>query len=155
MTRESLAIVGTISHAVIEVADLSASIEFYERVFGMTVAVDRRPGSPSYVTGLLGDLAVEIVQLPDSPKLATFAARRREIPSVWISLTVKDAEATYERVKAAGLIAKDLICKPSGSKFFSLRDPDGYLIELIELAENMQSLHYLVLARMCRERGTS
>jgi catechol 2,3-dioxygenase-like lactoylglutathione lyase family enzyme len=155
MTTASLATVGTISHAVIEVADLSASIDFYERVFGMSVLMDNRANTPSYVTGVLGDLAVEIVQLPDTPDLASFAARRREMPSVWISLTVKDAEAAYESIKPTGFVAKDLVCKPSGSKFFSVRDPDGYLIELIELAEKMQSLHYLVLARKCREGAAS
>jgi catechol 2,3-dioxygenase-like lactoylglutathione lyase family enzyme len=153
VTTDVLARVETVSHVVIEVADLERSIAFYRHVLGMTIAVDRRDRRPPDIKGLLGDFAIELVELDDDPANATYAARRREFPVVWLSLAVEDAAGARDRIRAADLADAHLTSSPSGARFFSLRDPDGYLIELIELPHGARSLADLL--RAAREAGST
>lgn len=138
---EPLATIRTVSHVAIEVADLDVSVDFYQQTLGMRLVGDfRDDAAQPNIKGLLGDFAIEIAQLPYSAQRAGFAQQRRTLPPVWLSLSVSDIPGVFERCKAAGLTDLEAPNSMNGAYFFSIRDPDGYLIELIELPQGAHSL---------------
>lgn len=148
MSMQPLAAIETISHVAIEVADLDASIRFYERVLGMNVLVLERDATPPNLKGLLGDFVIEIALLPPGVDGAALAAARAAAPTLWLSLAVRDARAAFGRMHAEGLVRYDAPKESGGAVYFEIRDPDGYIIELIELPGEARSLSALVAARL-------
>lgn len=155
MTDAPLATVQTVSHVALDVADLSASIAFYQRVLGLVIAVDARDEVPPNIKGVVGDFVIEIAELPDSPEVPGLAHRRREMPGLWLSLAVRDAAACFDRMKAAGLTEAPEPRRLNGATFFSIRDPDGFLIELIDLPGGARSLSELVVAHLDRTKDST
>jgi catechol 2,3-dioxygenase-like lactoylglutathione lyase family enzyme len=141
-TSTPLADIRTVSHVAIEVADLSRSLNFYQEVLGFRLIGDFRSDHPQpNVKGLIGDFALEIAELvPEAGQHADALPQRRAAQSLCLSFTVRDLPAAFARCKAAGLVDLDAPSSMKGSSFFPLRDPDGHLIELIELSGGAASL---------------
>ena len=135
MRREPLAYVETVSHVAIEVRDLAASVAFYEQVLGMRVVTVAHDATPPNLKGLVGDFLIEIAALPPGVDGDALAAARRAGPTLWLSLAVRDARGAFARIRKAGLTTADAPQESDGAVYFHLRDPDGYVIEFIELAD--------------------
>lgn len=112
--------IGTI---MLYVSDVARSKEFYTRVLDAKVLPD------------FASDGFALLQLPDSPPLALFAAEQglpegaSATPGGFeLDLEVEDLEATYKdwQAKKVNLITE--IFGPEGVQLFYAKDPDGHLL---------------------------
>ncbi|HXD58764.1 MAG TPA: VOC family protein [Thermoleophilaceae bacterium] len=100
---------------VFQVSDVERAVAWYQEVLGLTPTwtwEDRTVGMS------IGDLELYLDRA-DKPS-----------PSR-VSVYVDDAEAAYEQYRAAGAVfAEGLETKPWGVRRFTVRDPDGNLIDV-------------------------
>ncbi|MBV9995349.1 MAG: VOC family protein [Caulobacteraceae bacterium] len=132
---EPLVSVLGLSHVVLRVSDLNRAIDYYDRLFGFRIHSDKRNAmaegaSPSVVGVLAGRLAVEIIETT-----APIVRRARDEPGyVCIAFGVADAAAALEILKSRGLTRfPEVATTPSGHKAVLFRDPDGNILEFIEI----------------------
>lgn len=149
------------------VADASASIRFYERL-GFQIELDqanpRQPvGNPfplnvpaqavrlvilGSATGAGGRIGLVEFSSP-TPNDNRIEAQRTGRGDVVLVFDVTDAEAIHARLKTAGVnileppqIYRSRRKAPDGSamegRVFHVRDPDGYLIELLEAPKSVK-----------------
>jgi catechol 2,3-dioxygenase-like lactoylglutathione lyase family enzyme len=115
-------------HAALHVSDLSASVAFYERVFGLDEIP--APGDPEVIRWLGLDGAELHLIRYDGDVPATTKA-------VHFALRVPDLDALVNRVERLGVPYSDWPGAPSalsvrgdGVRQIYVRDPDGYWIEV-------------------------
>ena len=116
-------------YAVLMVDEVAPIVAFYVEHFGF------RPLFES-------DWYVHLQQAEDETvNLAILQGDHETVPAegrgrasgVLINFEVKDPDAVYERVKAAGLpILRTLRDEPFGQRHFITRDPNGVLIDVIK-----------------------
>jgi len=150
-----------LEHIAIMVSDLERSKHFYADLLGMDViehvehdggAIDemtategvymieyrlRAPKGPGPAGGGPG-FTIDLIQWV-RPKGEVKPALINDIPGAHFAFGVKDLQGTYERLKAAGV---EFVSPPvtfpeeEGSwRVLFFRDPDGFLLELIEVQE--------------------
>jgi N-hydroxyarylamine O-acetyltransferase len=129
--------VGTRLRLELFVADLDASVAFYESVLGF--ATDRRDADGGYASLVRGSARLglgPIAKLPaDGPgggfTQARLAADRGG--GTEVVLEVDDLEAALARVEAAGHpLEAPIQERPWGSRDFRLLDPDGYYLRVTD-----------------------
>lgn len=115
----------------INVSDLARSEAYYTEIIGMTVVnrltiplgeeiilrVDGQEGGPSLILAKL--------DMPVRPGKETFGR---------IIFQAPDAEATAQRVKAAGYAVEKIDSGTPGLTIYFVSDPDGYQLELLTFA---------------------
>lgn len=120
------------------VTDQDAALDFYVNVVGMEVHTDIDLGFMRWLTVCAaGDRTREILlERPGVPSMddAT-AAQVRELlakgaMSGWFALSVPDAQAEFDRLKAAGVDFTDEICAKDYGVDFGIRDPFGNRIRI-------------------------
>jgi len=100
---------------VFEVADIDRSLEFYRDVLGLTPHWRWQSSAAGLYTESL-ELYLARVDDPRPSRVAVF---------------VDDADAALEQYRVAGAeIVQDIETKPWGLRGFTLRDPDGNLIDV-------------------------
>ncbi|HVV52303.1 MAG TPA: VOC family protein [Polyangia bacterium] len=117
------------------VADLPRTLAFYERAFGLTVSFAHDAGQyAELATGTTKlafaahALAREVVGAPYGA-----AAPERPPPGFEIGLQVADLRAAFAQAKKAGAAVVAAPRKmPWGQEIAYLRDPDGFLLVLVE-----------------------
>lgn len=123
------------SHAGVYVSDMARSVTFYRDVLGFDVRYDSAPGVPGdrVVIGLIAGLAVELVKQGEFDVTpAPVSAAGMGIAN--FSFSVRDLDAAHAELMARGLAeAGPLVTLPSGVRLMMFRDPDGNLIELLDL----------------------
>lgn len=119
------------------VAELEASIRFYEDVLGFQL--ERR--EPDYASLRRGDAVLglgPIAKLPAAAPAPGFSQERLAVDrgaGVEIVLEVEDLDDAFARARAAGNpIANPLQLQPWGLRDFRLADPDGYYIRVTNRA---------------------
>lgn len=144
MTAEPIAPIKAVSHVAIRCTDLDRSVEFYQKVFGYDVFIDNRGQPGGYtVIGLLGGVAMELVKsepTPDTVERAKAGDRAGGLGHSCIALSVEDIDATHARLKAAGLTKTDGPEQVGTVRVIFIRDPDGALLEFIQLGGKNSSL---------------
>lgn len=117
-----------LDHAALHVSDLSASVAFFERVFGLDEIP--APGDPEVIRWLGLDGAELHLIRYDGDVPATTKA-------VHFALRVPDLDTLVDRVEALGVPYSDWPGAPSalsvrgdGVRQIYVRDPDGYWIEV-------------------------
>jgi lactoylglutathione lyase len=119
-------------HTMIPVGDLDRSVDFYHRLFGMTV-LRRRPdegdGRTTAYVGYGGEQDSTVLELiaGTGDKAAPWAGH--------IAISVSDLTALCERLKAEGVrFSKPLRAVSGGTRRFTANvyDPDGIELELSE-----------------------
>ena len=143
MTAEPIAPIKALSHIAIRCTDLDRSVEFYRKVFGYDVFIDNRGEPGGYtVIGLLGGVAMELVKSnPSAEALASMAADRGGmLGHSCAAFSVEDIEATHAQLKAQGLVDTDGPEQIGTVKVVFIRDPDGALLEFIQLGGRNSSL---------------
>ena len=102
------------------VANVNASIEFLERVFGFSrgVVLPGANGQPRYAEMRLGDSVVMLVPKGDATT-ATGGA-----PALYTY--VADVDKAIAKARAAGAGVGDVEDKPWGDRAATVTDPDGY-----------------------------
>jgi catechol 2,3-dioxygenase-like lactoylglutathione lyase family enzyme len=131
-------------------ADLDKTVKFYMDVFGVDKPAPPRPPNPA-VPGLLNVpgvvLHVQIIRLPGSPfgfELTYFGdafgpqasqPRPTDPGAAHLRVDVRDMDAVFAAIKRAGapiVTRSGAPVKVNGSRAVIVRDPDGYMIEIIE-----------------------
>ena len=109
------------------VADLEATVEFYERVLGFAVAKDDRAGTPPYVA-----LSRDHVHVGALQSWEDVPAQRRLPPAgVELVLEVDDLAQELTRITAAGWpLHEGLTRRPWGLVDVRLLDPDGHYLRV-------------------------
>lgn len=124
-----------ILHTMIRVGDLECSIDFYTKVLGMELL--RRSENPEYKYSLAflgfdggnpGQAEIELTW--------NWGTSEYEMGNAFghIAIGVPDAYAACERIRAAGgEVTREAGPVKGGTTVIAfVRDPDGYMIELIE-----------------------
>jgi lactoylglutathione lyase len=115
----------------ITVSDLDRSAEFYTRGLGLLEKAKEDHGDlHEIMVGGENDVSV-ILLVNDASKPV---APRLPADADHIVLRTNDATATYERALAEGGTAVDppRVVEEARVTFANLRDPDGFLIQLVE-----------------------
>jgi catechol 2,3-dioxygenase-like lactoylglutathione lyase family enzyme len=139
-----------IHHTAISTGDLERALGFYRDLLGFEVVLEfawpKGTGPADQITGLDGSAAkvamlktantfIELFEY-DAPSPAPGDPERPVCDHgiTHIALDVRDIQAEYERLSAAGM---RFHCPPldmGGSKATYGRDPDGNVVELLEIA---------------------
>lgn len=110
-------------------ADVNVTADFYMRVLGFELVVDRRDEPDPYLA-----LRRDSVRIGAAGRPADgHHGHRRPPTGVELVLEVDDLIAEHQRVRAAGWsIDEDLTDRPWGLRDFRLLDPDGYYLRITE-----------------------
>jgi lactoylglutathione lyase len=123
-----------ILHTMLRVGDLQRSIDFYTRILGMSLLRTTDRPEQKYSLAFVG-------YGPESETAAleltyNYGVDRYEMGTAYghVAIEVDDAYAACERITAAG----GVVTRPAGpvkggtTVIAFVKDPDGYLIELIQ-----------------------
>lgn len=130
----------TISHVAISVTDFNKSINFYKK-FGLSVIKEWKAEDLSIQIAhlKLREMVIEIfcykeyIDMPlESSVLST------DLPVIGVkhfAFGVKNIEEAYNDLNQKGIITKELKITTGrlGKRYFFITDPDGILIEVIEM----------------------
>jgi len=143
--------IGELHHVGITVRDLEASLEWYERVFGVTrefiahgsgpelsAAVGVKDANLRFAFLRLGSAVVELLCY-DNERDETFDRSNADVGSAHVCIDVPDLRAAYEDLSAKGIefLAQplDLTEGPlAGCAFAYFKDPNGVTLELFQSA---------------------
>jgi catechol 2,3-dioxygenase-like lactoylglutathione lyase family enzyme len=108
--------VGTprLTHVRVNVQDLAAAIEWYERLLGVPAAGHWPAGDPTYAHFTLG--AAQFALGRYDPATATGAR---------FNFEVDDVDAWWHRLNPEYDVLETLVDTPYGTRKFTIRDPDG------------------------------
>lgn len=112
-------------------SNLDATVDFYTRVLGFQLTVDRRGESEPCVAVERDGVRIGAAHRPnpDHP------ARRRPPTGVELVLEVDDLQAELDRVRAAGWpLAEEPRSRPWGLRDFRLLDAGGYYLRITDRA---------------------
>ena len=109
--------------------DLDATVDFYTRVLGFTLVLDRRRQTPGYVS-----LERDGVRIGATTVLGPGRAEHRRPPTgVEVVLEVDDVRAELARVREAQWpLEEGLVEREWGLRDFRVLDPGGYYLRLTE-----------------------
>lgn len=131
-----IAKVEQVSHLALEVRDLDRSIAFYEAVLGLEIFHDDRanPDGPN-IKGCVAGFGIELAQ-------AAAPAARQALTSAaaCLSFSVTNIEEAFARLRSIGGTDAPAPTRLRGVSYFSIRDPDGFVIELIEFPRPLRGL---------------
>jgi lactoylglutathione lyase len=119
-------------YTIIYVADVSASLAFFERAFGLKTRFEHESGYGELETGET-TLAFATHKLGESNLPGGYVpADRSPLPlGVEIALVTESVDQAHEQAVAAGAVSlKEPTLKPWGQTVSYVRCPDGTLIEL-------------------------
>ena len=103
-----------LTHVRVNVRDLAASIDWYERLLGVAAHGHWPPDAPTYVHFNLGAAQFALGQYEPAP--ATGAR---------FNFEVEDVDAWWLRLSDESDVLEPLFDTPYGTRKFSIRDPDG------------------------------
>ena len=122
-------------HSMIRVKDEAASLAFYEQAFGLTIKerLDFETFSLIYLANAESTFELELT-----------VNKGREEPYDLgngyghLAVSVEDVDATHARLTELGYAPRKLVdFAPAGeviARFFFIKDPDGYEIEVLQRA---------------------
>ena len=123
-----------ILHTMLRVGDLQRSIDFYTRVLGMKLLRTRDKPEYKYTLAFLG-----FGSNPEHAELEltyNYDVDKYEIGTAYghLAIAVEDAYVACEAVKAqGGTVTRDAGPVKGGTTVIAfVRDPDGYMVELIQ-----------------------
>jgi catechol 2,3-dioxygenase-like lactoylglutathione lyase family enzyme len=141
-----------LSHLVVRVPDVGRSSDWYARVFGYRVFIDERTKEVGPRTmGIIGDTALEIV------KAKTAAVDNDGSGYALMSFVVDDVDATLSNLNEAGVAKTEPAVAIGSIKYALFRDPDGILLEIIQLGGDASLAAYgkRILARRAEKAANA
>ena len=141
-------------HVGITVKDLDASLRFYHDVLGLQFSNEPSPwfdapelgpavGVPGaalrQVSLLLGDTTLELLEYKSPPSETTMPLRSNNLGASHVAFLVDDIEAKKAELEARGVTffsAVNVVDEGvlAGWRWVYFADPDGYPLELVEVA---------------------
>ena len=110
----------------LQVKDVDASVAFYEEVVGLKIS--HRIGAKR---------AHEIAFMTDGGNVLVELCEAQGLPAgtpvgvgVSIGFETEDAQAKWDELKAAGYGVSPMISPAPTIKFFFVKDPDGYSVQI-------------------------
>jgi len=138
-----------LTHPVVDIgivcSHFEESLRFYRDLLGLEVVQDLRipeevargaglaPRGFRHVRLRAGQTLIKLMRIADPPARRShrFAAGVR-----WLTFFVEDVHAEYQRLKAKGVkFLSEPIAAPDAARIVCAVDPDGILIELVQLKE--------------------
>jgi lactoylglutathione lyase len=123
--------------AILAVSDFERSVAFYRNVIGFEVEAlyDDPPYATLTMAGARLSLAEQRHLAEDRPGVTLEALRDRSRQNVMLVVEVDDARAEHARLRGLGV---EFLADPyeppwGGCRFFCV-DPDGYLVEIEQVA---------------------
>jgi len=115
------------SSAVLLIADIERSVEYYRDRLGFTCDVHGDP--PDFIVATRDDVTILMALCGDPERIVP---NWRIVPNVWnVFIRVDDVEVIYEEVQRRGAgIDYTLYNAPSGFREFGVQDPDGHDIAI-------------------------
>ena len=135
----------TAHHAAVTVSDLDRAVEFYRDTLGLDELSRFSVGGESFATGVgidgasaefvhldAGDARVELVEY--TPEGDAVTEKQLNQPgATHLGLEVDDLDAVADELPDSVEPLADPQTTESGTKICFVRDPDGSLVELLEL----------------------
>lgn len=141
--------VTNVRHTGIVVSNLETSLPFYRDLLELTVWWDQIEEGPSVeaITGIRGarihtvklkapdGVSIELLQYLNTPHPVPPLSSANSVGCSHVALQVKDLDGLYERSTAQGIRfhAPPLIVSEGKAKVTYCRDPEGVLLELVEI----------------------
>jgi len=142
-----------IRHAGIVVADMQRSLRFYRDLLGMEVWADFRDDS-EYVRAVTGASganvwmiklkasdggSIELLQYLSHPQVVPEPVHAYSVGCNHVALQVDDIDALYEKLKTESIRfhTPPIVSPDGGAKVTYCRDPEGVIIELVELLKSV------------------
>ena len=121
------------SSAVLLVADIDRSVEYYRDRLGFTCEVYGEP--PDFIVATRDEVKILMALCDDAERIVP---NWRIVPNVWnVFIRVDDVEAIYDEVQRRGApIDYSLYDAPSGFREFGVQDPDGHDIAIAQPIED-------------------
>jgi catechol 2,3-dioxygenase-like lactoylglutathione lyase family enzyme len=136
-----------LSHIVIRVADVAVSSDWYARMFGYEIFIEERDKPQPRTMGNIGDLALEIVKAP------TAARADENAPGyALMSFVVDDIAVAHAALQEGGSAKSAKIVEMANVKIVLFRDPDGILLEIIQLPAGLTSMADMGRRMLARKR---
>ncbi len=123
--------------SILAVSDIAASLGFYRDQLGLEVSAlyDDPPYATLTAAGARISLAEQGHDSPDRPGVLMAAPADPSRANVVLVLEVADARAAHRLLSERGIrFLADLYSPPWGGHRFFCVDPDGYLVEIEEMA---------------------
>jgi predicted enzyme related to lactoylglutathione lyase len=112
----------------LRVESVQRSMEFYGRLLGFTVEIDKAPDFAMIRVG--GPKGGTIGLLPVEQGEPTMSAEQRA--GIHIELTTDDLDALYEKLKTRGIEFFESPHEEPWERSMRAYDPDGYTVEFAE-----------------------
>ena len=144
-------VVKAIRHTGIVVSDMQASLRFYRDLLGLEVWADFEDNSPivEQVVGVPGahiwmvklkaadSVSIELLQYLSHPQPVPAPSRACDVGCNHVALQVDDLDALHEKLVAEGVEfnVAPVVSAQGGAKITYCRDPQGVLLELVEIIE--------------------
>jgi glyoxylase I family protein len=140
-----------LSHVAIPVADMDRSVEYYRKVFGYEIFIDNR-GRPSpngliTVIGLIAGVAIELVQ--------PTRGAPREPSGFCVSFAVEDIDTALTALREGGYTKAEKAAESGAARLVLIRDPDGNVLEIIQLPRKAASLAELAPRILARQNAAA
>jgi lactoylglutathione lyase len=125
----------SLGYVIVVVKDVSASLDFYEKAFGLKRRFFNEDQGKAYGELDTGAACLafanwEMAKSSVGPEL-TMPAADRPSAGMEFALVTADVDALYQQaVKAGAIEVRKPEAKPWGQKVAYVRDKDGYLVEL-------------------------
>ena len=120
-------------HTMLRVLDLDRSIDFYQKAFNLREK--RRHDFEKFSLVYMGNDETDY-EIELTLNRGTSEAYSHGNGYGHIAVCVDDLDAEHNRIKSLGFEPRDIVAfSPGGdllARFFFIRDPDGYEIEVIE-----------------------
>jgi glyoxylase I family protein len=129
-----------LGHIALSVSNLKRSIGFYRKHFGLRCAKKFAHKDSRMVIALLrnGDLTLELFEFKESNPLPLYRQDLNDdlhtLGVKHFSLEAKNVETIYKKFKKARIVfATNLRTFDNGKRYFFIKDPDGILVEIMEI----------------------
>ena len=130
-----------LSHIVLPVADLEASLAFYHDLLGLEVVMRLDSENSGPEGSIAAGLDIAGMLIPGGTMLELVEGMQEaQGDSTVVALNVADVKATQKQVEAMGVIpAMPPTEVTPGVTMMFLTDPDGRTVELVEFASGVSS----------------
>jgi len=138
-----------IRHTGIVVSDMKRSLRFYRDLLGMEVWADFKddseiiqtitevPGANIWMIKLKAadGVSIELLQYLSHPQDVPKPVKAYDVGCNHIALQVDDLDTLYEKLAAEGIRfhAPPTVSSDGGAKLTYCRDPEGVIVELVEI----------------------